>query len=231
MRPQLSVIADMGAVRAALLWRFADDLSHYCSKAGRLRAPALPADRAGSLPAEPVAPRRPALSYNTLFEVEPHPRHPCRSRGLFGWQRTISVCKTAVHNCSQVRLAALRVDVPRDSHSAERFSLRCAGGRAIFPAAADALASMRADAGVPAGSSEQDLQTAFVSGPGGAATWGAASGGSDWLETAAEAERPAAGAKHAESNAESASVYGMGRPCSADVLAVLPSALVICDCT
>ena len=68
-----------------------------------------------------------------------------------------------------MRLAALRMEVPRDSHSAERFSLRCAGGRVIFPAAAKAVASMREDAGVPAGSSEQEFQTAFVSGPGSAA--------------------------------------------------------------
>lgn len=69
MRPQLSFVADVGAVRAALLCRFADDLSHFGSRAGRLLAPASPAGGAGSLPAEPVAPRRPALSYNTLVEV------------------------------------------------------------------------------------------------------------------------------------------------------------------
>ena len=130
-----------------------------------------------------------------------------------------------------MRLAALRVDVPRDSHSAERFSLRCAGGTAIFPAAADAVALMRADAGVLDGSSEQDLQTTFVSGPGGAATRGVAYGGSGWLKTDAEAERSAAGAKHAESNAESASAHETGRPCSAGVLAVLPWALGMCNCT
>ena len=112
--------------------------------------------------------------------------------------------------CSQVRLAALRVDVPRDSHSAERFSLRCAGGRAVFPAAADAVAFMRADAGAPAGSSEQELQTAFASGPGGSAESGAAYGGSAWLETAAEAEQPAATMRAAEGGAESATAYEVG---------------------
>ena len=45
----------------------------------------------------------------------------------------------------QVRLAALRIDLPRDSHSAERFSLRCGGGRAIFPAAPAAVDAMRPD--------------------------------------------------------------------------------------
>ena len=69
VRPQLSVVADVGAVRAALLCRFADDLSHFGSKAGHLLAPASPAGSAGRLPAEPVGLRRPALSYSTLFEV------------------------------------------------------------------------------------------------------------------------------------------------------------------
>ena len=101
--------------------------------------------------------------------------------------------------------------VPRNSHSVERLLLRCAGGRAIFPAAADAAASMRADAGVPAGSSEQELQTGFMSGPGEAATGGMACGGSEWLETAAQAERLAAGVRNMEGGAESASAYEMGR--------------------
>ena len=90
MRPQLSVKADMGAVRAALLCRFADDLSHFGSRTGRLWAPAMPAGEAISLPAEPVAPRRPALSYNTLFEVAPHPQEPYR------------ICE-AVHHAGQGR--------------------------------------------------------------------------------------------------------------------------------
>ena len=66
VRPKLSVTVDMGAVRAALLCRFADDLSHFGSRAGRLLALTLPAAGAGRLPVEPVPPRRPALSYNPL---------------------------------------------------------------------------------------------------------------------------------------------------------------------
>ena len=51
----------------------------------------------------------------------------------------------------QARLTALRVDMPRDSHSRERFSLRCAAARAVFPAAPAAVAAMRAAAAAQPG--------------------------------------------------------------------------------
>ena len=110
-----------------------------------------------------------------------------------------------------MRLAALRVDVPRDSHSAERFSLRCAGGRATFPAAADAVAAMRADAEATAGGPELESHGGFGSTPGEAAAGAAAGGGRRCHETAAGAEGAATEVGHEEGGTESASACGMGR--------------------
>jgi hypothetical protein len=58
---------------------------------------------------------------------------------------------------AQAQLAALRVDMPRDSHSRERFSLRCAAARAVFPAAPAAVAAMRAAAAAQPGPSGPGL--------------------------------------------------------------------------
>lgn len=106
----------------------------------------------------------------------------------------ISFCACLMIRCIdswslQVRLAALRIDLPRDSHSAERFSLRCDGGRVIFPAAPAAVDAMRPD--MEAVPDVSGMESGVAHGPGlglGPSTWLAhANGRAEWLEAVAEA--------------------------------------------
>ena len=79
LRPQLSVRADVGAVRATLLSRFAYDLAHFGAQAARLRAPA----QAGAAAARTEPDQAPSPSYRSLFQVHvslgtrvSHEHHP-----------------------------------------------------------------------------------------------------------------------------------------------------------